>query len=260
MDRRERQNDPIESLRAAQEGHQAKMWTALPGIVTAFDPVAMTVSVQPAVQGSVKDETGNSKNVQMPLLVDVPVVFPCGGGFSLTYPIRVGDEVLVVFASRCIDGWWQGGQSTPPPDSRMHDLSDGFAIVGPRSQATKLDPAVDVENVQLRTDDGQATLTMKPDYTIEAKNPQATVTLTPAGAITLEAAAQVTIKAPQITLEGNVTTTGAGGAAGTVDMKGSIALDGSLTSTGDQVAAGISTAQHTHTGVQPGGGSTGEPQ
>ena len=33
-----------------------------------------------------------------------------------------------------------------------------------------------------------------------------------------------------------------------------------VTSTGDQVAAGISTAQHTHTGVQPGGGSTGEPQ
>jgi len=260
MDRRERQNDFLESLRLAQEGQQAQMWTALPGIVTAFDPVAMTVSVQPAVQGSVRDENGNSKNVQMPLLVDVPVVFPCGGGFSLTYPIRVGDEVLVVFASRCIDGWWQGGQSAPPPDGRMHDLSDGFAIIGPRSQATKLDPAVDVENVQLRTDDGQATLTMKPDYTIEVTNPEASVTLTPAGDITLEATAQVTIKAPQITLEGNVTTTGAGGAAGTVDMKGAIALEGSLTSTGDQVAAGISTSQHTHTGVQPGGGSTGEPQ
>lgn len=177
MDRSERQNDPIESQRLALEGHQAQMWTALPGIVTAFDPDAMTVSVQPAVQGSVRDENGNSKNVQMPLLVDVPVVFMCGGGFSLTYPIRVGDEVLVVFASRCIDAWWQGGQSAPPPDSRMHDLSDGFAIVGPRSQATKLNPAVDVENVQLRTDDGQATLTMKPDYTVEVKNPQAGCTI-----------------------------------------------------------------------------------
>ena len=122
MDRSERQNDPIESHRLAQEGHQAQMWTALPGIVTGFDPVAMTVSVQPAVQGSVKDETGNSKNVQMPLLVDVPVVFPCGGGFSLTYPIRVGDEVLVVFASRCIDGWWQGGQDIrgQPVGKGMH--------------------------------------------------------------------------------------------------------------------------------------------
>lgn len=173
MDRSERQNDPIESQRLAQEGHQARMWTALPGIVTAFDPAAMTVSVQPAVQGSIKDESGKSKNVQMPLLVDVPVVFPCGGGFSLTYPVKVGDEALVVFSCRCIDGWWQGGQSAPPPDKRMHDLSDGMAIIGPRSQATKLTPPVDTENVQIRTDDGQATLTMKPDYTIEAMNPQA---------------------------------------------------------------------------------------
>ena len=260
MDRSERQNDPIESQRLALEGHQAQMWTALPGIVTGFDPVAITVSVQPAVQGSVRDESGKSKNVQMPLLVDVPVVFVCGGGFSFTYPIKDGDEALVVFSSRCIDGWWQGGESTPPPSGRMHDLSDGMAIVGPRSQAKKLDPPVDTENVQLRTDNGKASLTMKPDYTIETKNPQASVTLTPAGAITLEAAAQVAIKAPQITLEGNVTTTGAGGDAGTVDMKGAISLEGSLTSTGDQVAAGISTAQHTHTGVQPGGGSTGAPQ
>ena len=258
MDRSERQNDPIESHRLAQEGHQAQMWTALPGIVTGFDPAAMTVSVQPAVQGSVRDESGKSKNVQMPLLVDVPVVFVCGGGFSLTYPVKAGDEALVVFASRCIDGWWQGGESTPPPSGRMHDLSDGMAIIGPRSQATKLDPPVDKENVQLRTDDGKATLTMKPDYTIETKNPQATVTLTPAGAITLEAAAQVTIKAPQITLEGNVTTTGAGGEAGTVQMKGTIALDGSLTSTGDQVAEGKSTAHHTHPGDS--GGTTGEPK
>ncbi|WP_298998178.1 Gp138 family membrane-puncturing spike protein [uncultured Desulfovibrio sp.] len=173
MDRSERQNDPIESQRLALEGHQAQMWTALPGIVAGFDPVAMTVSVQPAVQGSVRDERGKSSNVQMPLLVDVPVVFPCGGGFSLTYPIKLGDEALVVFASRCIDGWWQGGESTPPPSGRMHDLSDGMAIIGPRSQATKLDPPVDTDNVQLRTDDGKATLTMKPDYTIEAKNPQA---------------------------------------------------------------------------------------
>ena len=72
MDRSERQNDPIESQRLAQEGHQAKIWTALPGIVTGFDPVGMTVSVQPAVQGSVRDENGKSSNVQMPLQLDVP--------------------------------------------------------------------------------------------------------------------------------------------------------------------------------------------
>lgn len=241
MHRSERQNDPIESQRLALEGHQAQMWTALPGIVTAFDPAAMTVSVQPAVMGSVNDEQGRSSNVPMPLLVDVPVVFPCGGGFTLTYPIKAGDEALVVFSSRCIDGWWQGGQAAPPPDKRMHDLSDGMAIVGPRSQSTKLDPPVNMENVQLRSDDG--------------KN---FVEITPDGHLTLEAVMEITIKAPQITLEGNVTTTGTGGGAGAIAMKGAMRLDGNLESTGDQVAQGVSTAHHTHTGDS--GGTTGEPE
>lgn len=257
MDRSERQSDPVESQRLAQEGHQARMWTALPGIVQSFDPSAMTVSVQPAVQGSVRDENGKSKNVQMPLLVDVPVVFPCGGGFSLTYPIREGDEALVVFSSRCIDGWWQGGEAAPPPDGRMHDLSDGLAIIGPRSQATKLDPVVDIENVQLRTDDGKASLTMRPDYTIEAKNPQGSITIAPAGAVSLEASASCTIKAPRIVLEGNVTTTGTGGGAGTLEMKGALSLDGTLDASGDIHAEGKSTAHHIHPGDS--GGMTGEP-
>ncbi|MDR2573960.1 MAG: hypothetical protein LBC94_06415 [Desulfovibrio sp.] len=166
MDRRERFDDPVEATRAALDGRQAEIWTALPGIVQSFDPAAMTVSVQPAVKGWIEDESGKGKPVNLPLLVDVPVVFPCGGGFTLTHPIKPDDECLVIFASRCIDGWWQAGGIGGTPDSRMHDLSDGIAIVGPRSQARKLDPAVDAENVQLRTDDGEAHITMMPDYTI----------------------------------------------------------------------------------------------
>ena len=33
MDRRERWAEPVEALRAALDGRQAEMWTALPGIV-----------------------------------------------------------------------------------------------------------------------------------------------------------------------------------------------------------------------------------
>ena len=257
MDRSERLNDPVEAQRLAQEGQQAQLWTALPGIVQSFDPVAMTVSVQPAVMGSVRGERGHVQNQAMPLLVDVPVVFPCGGGFSLTYPIKPGDEALVVFSSRCIDGWWQGGQAVPPPDSRMHDLSDGLAIVGPRSQAGRLNPPVDPENVQLRTDDGKASLTITPDMTLDMRNEQASLVISPAGEIMLEASAGLTIKAPQVTIEGNLTTTGTGGGAGVVSMRGAVSLDGGLTASGDMSAEGKSVAHHTHPGDS--GGTTGEP-
>ena len=43
-------------------------------------------------------------------------------------------------------------------------------------------------------------------------------------------------------------------------MNANLSINGSVTSTGDQTAGGISQVNHTHTGVEPGGGSTGKPQ
>ena len=260
MDRRERTQDPIEATRTAVEGKQAELWTALPGLVESFDPVAMTVSVQPAVTGSVGDERGKTSTGTLPLLVDVPVVFPCGGGFTLTHPIKEGDECLVVFASRCIDGWWQAGGIGGTPDARMHDLSDGIAIVGPRSQARVLNPAVDTQNVQLRTDDGKAHITMMPDYTIRAQNPAAEVTLTPEGVISARADTKISLSAPRIEMQANTYTMGGFGkgarAVATVDAD--INQLGWHHSTGDQVAGGVSQITHSHSDAG-GNGPCGPP-
>lgn len=259
MDRRELQDDPVEAQRAALDGRQAEVWTALPGIIQSFDPDALTVSVQSAINGVVTDERGQNYVSALPPFLDVPVVFPHGGGFSLTFPIKPGDECLVVFASRCIDGWWQSGGVQAPAERRMHDLSDGIAIPGPWSQALKLTPGADADNVQLRTDDGKAYVALRPDYTIEAVNPAASLTLTPGGVVSVKADAEISLDAPRITISGNLTWTGQGGGAGTYDIAGALHLDGTLTSTGDQVAEGISTAHHVHSGVEPGPGSTGGP-
>ena len=257
MDRRERTQDPVEASRAALDGRQAEIWTALPGSIDSFDPVAMTVSVQPGIKGGVQNETGQSQAVDLPMLVDVPVVFPSGGGFTLTHPIKAGDECLVVFSSRCIDGWWQGGGIGEAPDNRMHDLSDGICLVGPRSQVGKLDPPVDAENVQLRTDDGKAHITMMPDYTIRAQNPTATVTMTPDGKVTTEADAEIVLKAPLITMQANSYNMGGyDGGRAVATMDADIDQKGWHQSTGDQVAGGVSQITHPHEdagGVGPSG-------
>lgn len=116
------------------EGLQARLWTALPGIITAVDYTKFTVSVQPAIMGKTEDAEGVQTDVQLPMLVDVPVLFPNAGGWHLTCPIQVNDECLVVFASRCIDAWWQNGGVQKPMELRMNDLSDGFCILAPYSQ------------------------------------------------------------------------------------------------------------------------------
>jgi hypothetical protein len=209
MDRRERFWDTEEQIRMAQDSHASQIWTALPGIVEAVDVSAQTVSVQPAIQGVVADAAGTETAVNLPLLVDVPICWPRAGGFALTFPVKKGDEVLVVFASRCIDSWWQSGGVGAQAEARMHDLSDGFAVLAPTSQAKKLEN-VSAENVQLRDEAGTS-------Y----------IEITPAGKIKITAEAQIDMEAPLINIKGNVVHT-----AGTITSLGR-KIDGTHTHPGD---------------------------
>ncbi|EOI2401111.1 hypothetical protein DOD04_01105 [Klebsiella michiganensis] len=138
------------------------MRVSIPGIIQSFDPDAVTAVVQPAIKGVEHDESGAEVSVSLPLLVDVPVVFPRGGGCTLTFPVTAGDECLVIFADRCIDFWWQSGGIQEPVDGRMHELSDAFCIVGPQSQAKKIS-GISTSAVELRSDDGSAKLSLNPE-------------------------------------------------------------------------------------------------
>ena len=161
MDRRERINSLNDALLVALNGLQSDIWTALPGEIQSFDPVEMTCTVQPTIRARFKSPVDGSISwIQLPLLTDCPVVFPGGGGLTLTFPIAQGDECLVVFSSRCIDGWWQSGGVQNQPDYRLHDLSDGFVLAGVRSQPRTLSN-VSTTSAQLRTDDQQTYIDIK---------------------------------------------------------------------------------------------------
>lgn len=217
MDRRERYDNPEETGRLFYEAMQARLWTALPAIVESFDATKMTLEVQPAINAIARSATGEAVSIQLPKLVDVPVVWPGGGGATLTFPIVAGDECLVVFSSRCIDGWWSQGKVMDPPEVRMHNLSDGFAFVGLRSLPRAL-ASISSTNVQLRSDDG-ATF----------------VELSPTG------------KTVQITAPNGIDLNGVQiSASGVISNASDV-----------QTASGISLKNHVHTGVTAGGANTG---
>lgn len=219
MDRRERYENPQEALRAAQEGHQADIWTALPGIIQDYDPLTKTCSVQPSIQGQITSFTDGSKNwVNMPLLVDCPVYFPSGGGCTLTFPIVNGDECLVVFSSRCIDAWWQSGGVQPQAQMRMHDLSDGFVYVG-FSSVPSVQPTISTTSVQLRSNTGETVVDLHPINHM--------VSITAPGGITI---------------------------TGPLTVNGNIATTGTLTNNTKDVSS-----THVHGGVTTGTGNTGAP-
>lgn len=196
-DRKQLLNDPETALRAALDGRQSTIWTALPGIVKAVNLSAMTLSVQPSIQGTIENEYGVKTLVNLPLLLDVPIVFQKAGGFLLTLPISIEDEVLVIFSSRCIDAWWQLGEIQRPLEARMHDLSDGFAIPGISSQPNVVSGISSTE-AQLRTEDGSTFVAITADNKIK-------------------------LTAASIEVTGNMTVAGNIGATGTV-TSGAVSL------------------------------------
>lgn len=234
MDRRERVADPEEAQRMARDGQQARMWTALPGIIQSFDPVRMVCNVQPSINGVQSAGDGTTSALQMPMLLDCPVVFPGGGGVTLTFPLAAGDECLVVFASRCIDSWWQLGGVQGQAEFRMHNLSDGFVLPGVRSQprAFTVAPA----GAQLRTDDGSA-------Y-VEVDSGSHAVKVITSGDITATAGGSATLTAPTITLNGNTTVNG------TLAVSQTIAAGLDVTGNGGTHSLGAH--HHTVNGVQTG--------
>ncbi|HDZ1216308.1 Gp138 family membrane-puncturing spike protein [Klebsiella pneumoniae] len=151
---------------------------AMPGVIQSFDPENLTCVVEISVF-SVKPE-GKSvdrldvDNVFYPLILDAPVIFPRGGGVTLTFPVKEGDECLVVFADRCIDFWWQNGNVQNGSRGRMHDYSDAFVIPGPQSQAKKIS-GISTTAAQLRTDDGSAFIELAAGGAVTINSPQTTV-------------------------------------------------------------------------------------
>lgn len=92
-----------------------------------------TLDIQPVISKLVEGE-----QVDMPLLSDVPPVFMIGGNSHTKWPIAVGDYCLVILAERSYDKWWEGRDGDTPLELRMHDYSDGFALVGVNPKATAL--------------------------------------------------------------------------------------------------------------------------
>lgn len=138
------------------------------GQIVSFDPATQTAQVQILLKQYVENAPDITKQIiDYPLLVDCPVFFAGGGLGSLRFPVAAGDECLLVFCDRDIDLWFTTGQTGIPNSNRLHDISDGFAIVGFRSAAKALQ---DFQNDEVQLKHGDAVLTLKDGTKAEIKS------------------------------------------------------------------------------------------
>lgn len=125
---------PFDTLR---ESILRELRSSMPGEIVDFDPATQTATVQPLIRDYQEGDKG-TEYVPLPLLQDVPVLCPGGGGYAITFPVKAGDECMLFIADRCMDAWFQSGGMQNPVVMCAHDISDAVAIVGFRSRPKAL--------------------------------------------------------------------------------------------------------------------------
>lgn len=154
MDIRQRYEDFDEILRQLEDNVRQKMWTSIPCIV-AEDSDGHTVKLQPAIKAVQLMADGTSKYVDMPPLLDVPVVFSGGGDHFATHPLKKGDEVHASISARAHSSWHQSGGTQPPSSADLHGLSHAICVPGLRSDPNKLEK-YSPNSFQVRTRDADS--------------------------------------------------------------------------------------------------------
>lgn len=124
-----------EVIRNALDSAFRECHVSLPAVVISYDATTQTAQVQPLLTLPVVDTNGNVSNESRPVINDVPVLFPSGGGYRLIFPVEAGDLVTLIMADQSLDIWKAKGTETDPIDLRTHDLSDAVAIpaLGPKN-------------------------------------------------------------------------------------------------------------------------------
>lgn len=229
------------------------LYTALPGLIVVYNPETKRATIQPALNTIFTDGITSS----LPILQDVPVIFPAGGGYTLTFPLKNGDPVLILFSKSGIENFKTNYKQGLPSDGVM-SLENAVAIPG--FGALNITPAsssgftaqsedganaiiIESEKVELKL--GEVASVLLEEESIELKLGGATLTLTESALIS-----SVPIEAPSYS----------GDDGGAATMTAGIDMDGqSITNANDVTASGVSLKTHVHSGVTTGGNNTGGP-
>lgn len=149
MDTRATWGNTNDAIAKGSEDERTDLWTSMPGKIVKFDPASQTATVKVSYKPRL-----NGEATEIPDLLEVPVIFPRGGGAALTWPVKAGDGVMLSFQSRNLDNWYEKGDASEAATARMHSLSDAVAHLGMEPSTRKLEN-FNNEHTELRSEDGK---------------------------------------------------------------------------------------------------------
>lgn len=111
----------VESVNKVAKKTVSQIHTAVPAVITAFDAGKGLATVQPKA----KFKKPNGETMDYPSIGGVPVVFPQSQNVTIAFPVKAGDNCLLVFGEKALDYWMYGKET----DTELNfDLSNAIAI------------------------------------------------------------------------------------------------------------------------------------
>lgn len=154
-----------------------QMRSGMPGAVQSYDPINQIVTVV-IVQPEVTDD---GEVLKAPVITDVPVLWPGGGGALMTFPLKAGDQGWLSFADRDISAWVDSRQVGVTPDSdRLHSITD--AVFMPNFSRLASNP----ENVTVQFNQASIVIAPSGQITLTGAGVVVAAPLTVTGAVTFE--------------------------------------------------------------------------
>lgn len=98
----------------------------MPARIVAYDFKIKKATVQPLINQTYND----GEVLPYPQIFNVPVVHPSSGGASITFPVKIGDKVTLIFSQKSLEEWLKDGNLVTPDDPRQNDLTDAIAFIG----------------------------------------------------------------------------------------------------------------------------------
>ena len=114
------------ALNSYLENAFSSVHTSLPATVVSYDEGQHRAKVKPAVRMLMD----NGVKIELPELLDVPVVFPSAKSFDLEFPLDKDDGVLLIFQEFDISEWKKGNKQPTAATSSKFNLDSAIAIPG----------------------------------------------------------------------------------------------------------------------------------
>jgi hypothetical protein len=143
------------AIREAIDSALIDIHTAMVCCVQSYDPATQRADVSPQIKRPLESlDTGEIEHEELPVLPNIPVAFPRAGNFFMSFPLKKGDFVLVVFNEYSIDQWLEKGRATAPGDIGHLTMTGGIALpLGPYPTSLALDTA-HADDAVIGEDDG----------------------------------------------------------------------------------------------------------